>query len=489
MALKFFVTTPIYYVNDVPHIGHAYATLAADVLALWHRLQGHEVFFLTGLDENSVKTVHAARDRGFTDLQAYTDAMAARWRATWAALHISNDDFIRTTEARHKQTVVAFFQKIWAKGDIYKGNYDGLYCEDCEQFYTPKDLDDGLCPFHRRPPVQIVEENYFFRLSKYQTALRTYIETHPAFIQPEARRNEVLSFLQEELRDVSISRPNLEWGIDLPVDPAHKFWVWFDALINYISADPARWPATVQVIGKDILRFHCVIWPAMLMSAGYPLPRTIFVHGFFTIDGQKISKSLGNAVDPLALVQAHGLDAFRYFLFREIPFGGDGDFSEAALVQRRHADLADNLGNLVNRVLVLVEREWDGVIPPVADEASVGDGVSGLPARVAARMDAFQFHTALAEIWQTIAAANKYVNDTTPWQLPDKGVQGQVLYNLLETLRIVAIVLQPFMPETAAHILEQLGLAPQFSLQDATWGGLHAGTKIHRGPLLFPKDG
>jgi len=344
MALTFFVTTPIFYVNDVPHIGHAYTTLAADVLAMWHRLLGHEVFFLTGLDENSIKTVKAARDKGFTDLQEYTDAMAARRKDTWAALQISNDDFIRTTEARHKQTVVSFFQTIWEKGDIYKGNYDGLYCEDCEQFYTLKDLENGLCPFHQRAPVTIVEENYFFRLSNYQASLREYVEGHPEFIKPEARRNEVLSFLHEELRDVSISRPNLEWGINLPLDATHKFWVWFDALINYISADPSRWPATVQVIGKDILRFHCVIWPAMLMSAGYPLPRTIFVHGFFTIDGHKISKSLGNVVDPIELVKKHGLDAFRYFLFREIPFGGDGDFSEEATVQRKNADLRTTWG-------------------------------------------------------------------------------------------------------------------------------------------------
>ena len=487
IKLPFFVTTPIYYVNDVPHIGHAYATIAADILALWNRLVGHEVFFLTGLDENSVKTVKAAREKGITNLQEYTDSMANIWKDTWAALNISNTDFIRTTEDRHKKMVISFFQKIWDNGDVYKGKYEGLYCEGCEQFYTEKDLENGVCPFHKTPPKKIVEENYFFNLAKYQQPLLEYIETHPAFIQPEARRNEVLRFIQDGLHDVSISRPNQEWGIDLPIDPHHKFWVWFDALINYLSADPSHWPATIQIVGKDILRFHCVIWPAMLMSAGYPLPKTIFVHGFFTINGQKISKSLGNTVDPIELSTTYGLDAFRYFLFREIPFGGDGDFSIDAVVQRKNSDLADNLGNLVNRVLVLVERRFDSAVPKFVEEDALVQTVSSLPERVRNLMDTFQLHTALSEIWQTIAEANKYLNETEPWAIKDQKKLGNVLYNLLETLRYLSVLIYPFMPETAEKMMNQLGLEPRFSFQDLSWGGLQEGTKINRGPILFTK--
>ncbi len=488
MKLKFFVTTPIYYVNDVPHIGNAYATIAADILAQWNRLLGNEVFFLTGLDENSIKTVKAAKEKGIPNLQEYTDSMAKIWKDAWSSLKISNNDFIRTTEDRHKKTVISFFKKIWDNDDIYKGKYEGLYCEDCEQFYTAKDLENRLCPFHKKPPKKIVEENYFFKLSKYQKPLIEHVEANPTFIKPESRRNEVLSFIKDDLHDVSISRPNLEWGIDLPIDSNHKFWVWFDALINYISADPSQWPATVQVVGKDILRFHCVIWPAMLMSAGYQLPQTIFVHGFFTIDGQKISKSLGNAVDPIELSKRHGLDAVRYFLFREIPFGGDGDFSDEAVAQRKNADLADNLGNLVNRVLILVERYFDGSIPQFVEEDIFVKRVSGLPERVQTLMETFQLHNALSAIWRTIADANRYVNETKPWTIEDKGKLGNILYNLLETLRYVAILIYPFMPETAEKIMKQLGLERRFSFKDLTWGRLKEGKKIRRGAILFPKE-
>lgn len=487
MKLKFFVTTPIYYVNDVPHIGNAYTTIAADILAMWNRILGNEVFFLTGLDENSIKTVKAAKEKGITNLHEYTDSMAKTWKDAWSSLKISNNDFIRTTEDRHKKTVLSFFKKIFDNDDIYKGTYEGLYCEGCEQFYTEKDLENGLCPFHKKTPKKITEKNYFFKLSKYQKPLIEYIENNPNFIKPESRRNEVISFIKEDLHDVSISRPHLEWGIDLPIDSNHKFWVWFDALINYISANPSQWPATVQIVGKDILRFHCVIWPAMLMSAGYQLPETIFVHGFFTIDGQKISKSLGNAVDPIELSKKHGLDAVRYFLFREIPFGSDGDFSDEAVVQRKNSDLADNLGNLVNRVLVLVERYFDSSIPKFVAKDNFVKKVSGLPERVENLMENFQFHNALSEIWQTIAEANKYINETKPWKIKNKEKLGNILYNLMETLRYVAILIYPFMPETAEKIMKQLGLELRFSFKDLTWGGLREGKKIRRGNILFTK--
>jgi methionyl-tRNA synthetase len=485
--LRFFVTTPIYYINDVPHIGHAYTTIAADVVARWNRLLGKKVFFLTGLDEHSIKTVKAAHAKGILNIQTYTDEMAQIWINAWTHLNISNDDFIRTTETRHQEMVCTFFKKVFDHGDIYKDRYTGLYCEDCEQFYTSKDLENGLCPFHKKPPKQIMEENYFFRLSNYQKPLLDRLATHPDFIQPEARRNEVLSFIQSGLRDVSISRPNLEWGIDLPLDTNQKFWVWFDALINYLSADPSQWPATVHIIGKDILRFHCVIWPALLMSAGYDLPKTIVVHGFFTIKGQKISKSLGNTINPIKLVNTYGVDAFRYFLLREIPFGSDGDFSEASLIQRINSDLADNLGNLVNRILVLVERNCDNVIPPFQEADELVFYMSALPAKVRDHIEAFQFHNALIDIWNAIATANKYLNKTQPWKLHKKTMLGNIVYNLLETLRYIAILMSPFMPGTSGIIMEQLGLEPRYSFHELHWGLLTEGTRIQRRHILFHK--
>ncbi|MBI4019893.1 MAG: methionine--tRNA ligase, partial [Candidatus Aenigmarchaeota archaeon] len=331
---EFFVTTPIYYINDVPHIGHAYTTIAADILARWERLKGSDVFFLTGTDENSVKTVQAARKAGEKDIGKYTDRMAARWQETWRKLGISNDDFIRTTEERHKKFVAEFFNKINKSGDLYKGKYEGLYCEGCEAFYTEKDLVKGRCPVHKTEPKKLIEENYFFRLSKYQEKLIEHIEKNPGFVQPESRRNEVLSFVKEGLRDVSVSRPGQEWGIEFPLDKSHRFWVWAEALLNYISADPKRWAADMLLIGKDIIRFHCMVFPALLWSAGYPLPKSIFVHGYFTVDGEKMSKSLGNVVDPVKISEKYSRDALRYYLMREIPFGEDGDFSEKILIER-----------------------------------------------------------------------------------------------------------------------------------------------------------
>ncbi|MDP1694640.1 MAG: methionine--tRNA ligase, partial [Candidatus Woesearchaeota archaeon] len=350
---KFYITTPIYYVNDIASIGHAYTTIAADVLARWHRLLGDDVFFLAGLDENSQKTITAAKKLGVKDIKAYTDTMAKKWQQTWKTLEISNDDFIRTTEERHKKVVEEFFMKVMSKGDIYKGNYEGLYCEGCEDFVKETDLVQGKCQYHKTEPKKISEENYFFKLSKYQKQVLTHIQKNPEFVGPTSRRNEVISFIEQGLKDISISRPITDWGIPLPIDKEHVFWVWFDALINYISATPKYWPAQVQLMGKDIIKFHCIIFPAMLLSAGYKLPERLFAHGFLTRDGQKMSKSLGNVVDPLQIAKDYGVDTLRYYLLREIPFGQDGDFSETALKARLNNELNTDIGNLVSRVLTL----------------------------------------------------------------------------------------------------------------------------------------
>jgi methionyl-tRNA synthetase len=462
-------------------------TIVADILAQWNRLCGKEVFFLTGLDENSIKTVKAAKEKGITDIQSYTDSMAEIWENVWKSLKISNDDFIRTTETRHRKTVVDFFNRVYESGDIYKGKYEGLYCDSCEQFLTDKDLIDGCCPYHNIPPNKIVEENYFFKLTKYQQQLIDYIHAHPNFIQPESRRNEVISFLNEGLQDVSISRPNLEWGINLPIDATHVFWVWFDALANYISANPAKWPATVQLVGKDILRFHCILWPAFLLSAEYELPSTIFAHGFYTINGQKVSKSLGNAIDPVQLSATYGIDPLRYFLVKEIPFGNDGDFSEAALIQRINSDLADNLGNLVNRVLVLVERKFKSRIPSFHEPEFISTSVIELPAKVNKLIENFQFHNALNEIWRVINEANKFINDTEPWAIEDEKRLGNLLYSLLETLRFISILISPFLPETAIKMRTQLGISDDISYKSLTWGKLVPGQEIKRGQILFTK--
>lgn len=462
-------------------------TIVADILAQWNRLCGKDVFFLTGLDENSIKTVKAAKEKGITDIQSYTDSMAEIWKNVWKSLKISNNDFIRTTEPRHKETVVDFFNRVYESGDIYKGKYEGLYCDSCEQFLTDKDLINGCCPYHNIPPKPIVEENYFFKLTKYQQQLIDYIHAHPKFIQPESRRNEVLSFLNEGLQDVSVSRPNLEWGINLPIDENHVFWVWFDALANYISANPAKWPATVQLVGKDIIRFHCILWPAFLLSAEYDLPSTIFAHGFYTINGQKVSKSLGNAIDPVQLSTTYGIDPLRYFLVKEIPFGNDGDFSENALIQRINSDLADNLGNLVNRVLVLIERKFNSRIPPFHEPEQISTSVIELPTKVNDLIENFQFHNALNEIWRVINEANKFINDTEPWAIEDEKRLGNILYALLETLRFVSILISPFLPETASKMRTQLGISDDISYGNLTWGKLVPGQEIKRGQILFTK--
>ena len=447
---KFYITTPIYYINDIATIGHAYTTTAADVIARWNRSKGKNTFFLTGLDENSQKTIDAAKKAGVKDIKKYTDDMAKKWKNVWKELNITNDDFIRTTEERHIKVVEKFFKKVYDKGDIYKGTYEGLYCEGCEAFYLEKDLVNGKCPYHKKEPKLIKEENYFFRLTKYSDKVLNYIQKNPDFILPKERRNEVISFIKEGLKDTSISRPNVEWGIPLPTDEKHHFWVWFDALVNYISGAEKYWPADLHLLAKDILRFHCVLWPAMLMSAGYKLPKTLFVHGFLTIDGQKMSKSLGNAINPLMLKEKYGVDPLRYFLIREIPFGQDGNFSEESLKKRINNELANELGNLISRTLNLCKKLPEIKKSPVEIKFEIKN--------IEKLMDEYKLTEALNEIWRYVQETNKYINDKEPWKLEGKELE-KVLYNCLESIRKISVLLWPFIPETSERIFSLLNIS------------------------------
>ena len=447
-ANKFFVTTPIYYVNDIPHIGHAYATFAADILARYHRQKGDETFFLTGTDENSQKTVLAAQAQG-KEIKVYTDTLARKWADTWKRLGISNDDFIRTTEPRHRKVVEEIFKKINQNGDLYKGRYEGLYCVGHEAFLKEDDLDEkGLCPDHKTKPDYITEENYFFKLSKYQELLLKHFQNNPGFVQPTERYNEVVKFIEGGLQDISVTRQTQKWGIPAPNDPKQVIYVWFDALINYISADPTKWPADLHIIGKDILRFHAVIWPAMLLSAGHPLPKKIFAHGFFTVDGEKISKSLGNAIDPIKISEEYGTDALRYFLFKEIPFGNDGDFSFERLREVYNSDLANGLGNLLSRVAKLAETS--GLTVEKSEKTDFDPKIGGL-------IETLKFQEALVAIWQKITKVDRQIDQTKPWELikKDNQRQKQVLDSLVTQIREIQTLLVPFLPETSEKIANQ----------------------------------
>ncbi len=449
MKKKFFVTTPIYYINDIPHIGHAYATIAADILARYHREIGDNTFFLAGLDENSQKTVLAAEKAG-KKVKDYTDDLARIWQETWKNLDISNDDFIRTTEERHKKVVLEFFRKIEANGDIYKGTYTGLYCVGHEAFLKEEDLTSyGLCPDHKTRPEKLAEENYFFKLSKYQPQILEFFEKNPKFIEPPERYNEIYNFVKAGLQDISITRSTQKWGIPAPNDPSHVIYVWFDALINYLSANPKRWPADLHIIGKDILRFHAVIWPAMLLSAGYPLPKKIFAHGFFTINGEKISKSLGNAIDPSTLPKNYGNDGLRYFLFKEFPFGNDGDFSLERLQEVYNSDLANGLGNLVARVAKLAEvLDLSGLSKPQK---------TLLDSQFRIHLEKLEFLEALHYIWDKIRATDKKLEETKPWELikNEPGKAAAIVENLVRQIIEIQELLIPFLPETSKKIAEQ----------------------------------
>lgn len=497
---KFYITTPIYYVNDKPHIGHAYATIAADALARYWRMLGEEVLFLTGTDENSQKNIEAAAKTG-EDQYDYVDRMAAIWQRTWDELGITNNDFIRTTEARHHAAVNKFWQAVSERGDMYKGSYEGLYCVGCEAYYTETDLTaDGLCPIHQRPVEKLAEQNYFFKLSNYREALLAHIEAHPDFVQPETRRNEIINYIKDHLQDISISRPNKGWGISVPGDETQAIYVWFDALINYLTAAGYGsndgqfvkwWPASLHLVGKDIIKFHCALWPAMLMSAGLALPERVFAHGFFTINGQKVSKSLGNAIDPNDLVATYGLDALRYFLLREISFGGDGDFSIERISARYDADLASGLGNLASRITTLAAgRELTAPTKDGFLAAAAGETRQAYEAALAdIRPD-----QALEHIWKFLTACDKYIDQEKPWVLVKDPEQfahaAEVFGTLVEALRQIAWLLVPLLPTASGHIFAALGCSDELQrpAQEAmVWGAQIHPPVVQKITPLFPR--
>lgn len=464
---KFYITTAIDYPNSKPHIGHAYEKILADVLARWHKQKGEDVFFLAGTDEHGQKIYKAAKDEGKTP-QQFVDEMVVFFKAMFEKLNIKYSRFIRTTEKEHIKTCQEIFLKLKAKGDIYKGAYEGWYCTGCEAYYTEKDLVDGMCPVHKRKLDLIKEDTYFFKMSRYQDALVKHILQHPDFIQPESKKNEILNRLKEPLRDLSVSRTSFDWGVPVPGDEKHVLYVWLDALLNYITGIdyPGEkfkkyWPADVHDIGKDINWFHTVIWPCELMSAGIPLPKTVYVHGFVNLGGEKLSKSRGIIVDPVKLAEQYGADAVRYFLMKEIPAGEDGEFTYEALVERTNSDLADALGNLLQRTMVLIHRSFNGKIPaPVKFEDEEDELVkaSDILEETDKLMKEFQWHKAIDKIWGFIRACNKYINDTEPWKRKDEPDRlATILYTLAESLRLISIYTWPFIPATAEKIAEQIG--------------------------------
>jgi methionyl-tRNA synthetase len=505
----YYVTTPIYYPNDVPHIGHAYTTVATDFVARYHRLRGEEVFFLTGTDEHGKKVPQAARDQGL-EPQAFVDQMEPRWREVWERLDIAYDDYIRTTEARHEAAVSKLLQAVYDNGrdDIYLGTYEGLYCVSCEAYYTEDELVNGLCPIHGTPVEAMSEENYFFRLSAYQDRLLEHYEASPQAVEPEARRNEVLSLIKGGLRDFSISRTSFAWGVPLPWDPKHVCYVWFDALTNYVTAagypdDPKRfertWPADVHFIGKDILRFHAIYWPAMLMAAGVEPPRQVWAHGFLLVGGEKMSKTRLTGIHPFELVDHFGVDAYRYYFLREIQFGQDGSFSWESMVARYNADLANDLGNLASRVLAMLDQYKGGRVPePPATpgpEAQLAEAARRAAAEYDERVLAMDLTGGLASVWGFVGEVNRYLVDVAPWALArDDSRRAELeacLYASAEALRIIAVMVSPVMPRTAARLWHQLGMEASLEGQRlpaaAAWGLIPPRTVVRRGEGLFPR--
>lgn len=497
--MKFFITTPIYYVNDRPHVGHAYTTLAADIVARFHRFIGDEVFFLTGTDEHGAKIAEAAEKLGKTP-QALVDDVSQQFRDVWDKLGISYDRFIRTTEMAHVETVNQFLGNLKERGFIYKGEYQGLYCKGCEEYKRAGDLVDGKCPLHNTIPELLSEPAYFFKLSAFQTELTKIIAHDEMRILPGIRKNEVLSFLEgQQLEDIAISRANVPWGIPLPWDETQTIYVWIDALINYYTAGKSAdfWPPTWHLMSKDILRFHCVIWPAMLLAIEEALPQNMFVHGFFTVDGQKMSKTLGNVVDPQALLKNYSSDALRYFLFQTFPFGADGDFSASLLDEVYNSALSNELGNLVQRVIVMVQKYRGGTVPEVHTRVSNMETaiVADVWRKWEEALHNIQIDEAFKAVWELVKFANKRIDDSKPWDLAktDDAQLDEVLYELLEILRHISLMLVPLLPEAAKKIAGLLNqemhdtqLRAKFDLEIA-WGKLKPGGIIPVGAVLFPR--
>jgi methionyl-tRNA synthetase len=513
---KFYITTPLYYVNSKPHIGHSYTQIACDAVARFAKMRGEDVFFLTGTDEHGEKIEKATIERGFKqgEEKRFVDEIVPVFKDLWAKLGIGYDHFIRTTDDYHKRCVQSLLDKLYKEGKIYKKEYKGWFCTPCETFWSQTQAQGGVCPECKRPLEKLDEVNYFFKLSEYQSWLVDYINTNPDFIRPDFRRNEVLGFLKSEpLQDLCISRPKsrLNWGIELPFDRDFVTYVWFDALTNYISGAGyphnmdqfnKLWPADFHVIGKDILRHHAVYWPIMLHAAGIKPPKSIFAHGWWTMKGEKMSKSRGNVVDPFDMIARYGIDAYRYFLLREVQFGLDGAFSEEAFVTRYNSDLANDIGNLLNRSLTMVEKYFGGKVP----EGGQGPGArvqkgeelktkaSALAGELEKSVPNFDFMTALTKIWEVINIANKYIEDSKPWTLSKEGKTEElktVIYDLTEALRIVSVAVYPFMPSAARNIHKQLGLGDDprtMTLKSIrSWGGIKPGTRTEKPTPLFPR--
>lgn len=502
----FYITTPIYYVNDVPHIGHAYTTVSADFVARYHRLAGERVHFLTGTDEHGEKVGQAAEKRGISP-QEWTDEVVPRWKEVWARLEISYDDFIRTTEARHTGPVQRLAQQLYDQGDVYLGEYEGPYCVACETFYQPSEIIDGCCPIHERPVEMLKEKNYFFRLSAYQDRLLELYRTQPDFVQPESRRNEVVSLVRSGLQDLSMTRTSFAWGVPIPWDPAHVMYVWVDALQNYITAvgygsDPERfariWPADYHFIGKDILRHHAVIWPALLMAAGLPLPRHVFAHGFLTVGGKKMSKTNLTGISPHSLLDTFGADGYRYHFLREGTFGADGAFSWEAMLTRYNADLANDLGNLVSRALAMVTNYFEGLVPPPGSPTPAEEGLAASASQAVAGLsrgvETLDLAGAMESAMSLVRATNLYINETTPWKLAKDPEQrdrlATVLYAVCEAIRHASVLFAPAMPSASRRIRAQLGV-PEVEERPLAaaiaWGDLAPGTRVQRGDPIFPR--